>query len=216
VQYLDRHALAKLTEYVRLRDAPVEARATRSEEVELWLTVAYDRATDVARQAFVDLVQGVPGGWPWTAVTPVQVDLSDVSVQLVEDLERAPPALILILMRSSLDPDTADPTNYLGDGSEWEPLRHALITWTPDRIEAFMRDGIWSPVTTDADEPDTEPVDTSGPKSDAPETTDSKESPTPRPAPVIPMWKMWQTWALVGGVALAVGATTWHVAGRRG
>lgn len=215
MRHLDRHGLALLVEYAALIDASDEARAARSAEVEEWLTVAYDRASEAGRVAFVGLVKAGGGEWPWAAVTPIQVELSELQDELARAIDRAPPALVLLVLASTNEPEFTDPDNWLGDGDEWIPLRDALLSWAPETIESYMSTGTWSPpiIKVDAsDPPKSEPGSGSPGEGVEPGQTpggavppSQGPAPAPAPAPTLApsVWKSWQLWAAVGVAAAA-------------
>ena len=212
MRHLDRHGIALLVEYAELVDGAPGARASRSAELEQWLTVAYDRATEAGRVAFVELVNSSGGEWPWSAVTPIQVDLTELEDDLARAIDRAPPALVLLVLEGTKEPEFTDPDNWLGDGDEWIPLRDALLSWSPEVIESFMSKGIWSPSTVkvDASEPQGSDAGTGGEAPSGGE--DPKEdgggvftppAPGSGSSPASSVWKSWQLWTAVGVAAVA-------------
>ena len=211
MRHLDRHAIALLIEYAGLVvEGTVEARAARSAEVEQWLTIAYDRATQAGRTAFVELVKAGGGEWPWSAVTPIPVELSELSDDLARAIHRAPPAVVLVVLESTSEPEFIDPDNWLGDGDEWIPLRDALLSWAPETMERYMSTGAWSPpiIKTDASEPHTsEPAPGSGSSGEGikgGQRPGGIVPPTqPGSAPVPSVWRSWQLWTAVGVAAAA-------------
>jgi hypothetical protein len=212
MRYVDRHALSMLLSYVPLAEASPELRAARSSEVEKWLTVVYDRAPDEARKVFVELLGESSHQWPWSAVVPLQVDLAGLEDDVAGAIDRAPPALVLVLLEDTSEAEFLDPDNWIGDGEEWIPLRDALLSWSPETIESFMSKGIWSPpVNVDASEPQTDagagtgdmPAGGGSPPKEEP-GSGGPSQPVPSPSPSQrPIWKSWQLWAAVGVTAVA-------------
>jgi hypothetical protein len=212
MRHLDRHGIALLIEYGGLLEASAEARAARSAEVEEWLKVAYDRATEAGRVLFVELQGEASGEWPWNAVTPIQVDLSEQEDDVVRAIDRAPAALLLLVLRDTTEPEFTDPDNWVGDGVEWIPLRDALLSWDPETIESYMSTGIWSPpiIKTDASEPQKSDAGAGGtngggvtPGQETGGVTPPQPTPTPAPTVAPSVWRSWQLWAAVGVAAVA-------------
>ncbi len=206
MRYLDRHALAKIIEYERLADVDQEQRDLRSAEVEQWLTVAYDHASTEGRVAFVDLQKPAGVAWPWSAFETRTVDLSSFDDDLTKMIDRAPPVLLLVLLRDTTEPELTDPDNWLGDGDEWIPLRDALLSWAPKKIESYMNTGIWSPPAEniDANDAGTQGGSIDDQSDSAGDTRPEDSSPPVATPPEIPsVWKSWQLWTAVGVAVVA-------------
>ena len=225
MRHIDRHALAMLIEYEKLTSATPEIRAARSSDVENWLKIVHDRATEQGRKTFVDLVNSSGGEWPWSGVTPIQVDLAGLDDDLAAAIDRAPPALLLLVLQDTSEPELLDPDNWIGDGEEWIPLRDALLSWSPETIETFMNKGIWSPpVSVDASpsqsgaEPGADSgsadIPPAGGQEPAQEPSGTPTPPARAPTQATPsIWKSWQLWTSVG---VAVVATYGVMRVRRG
>ncbi|MGB1015585.1 MAG: hypothetical protein ACPG4T_15725 [Nannocystaceae bacterium] len=133
------------------------------QELRGWLHTLMDRASTIARSEFAAAVES--GEYPLNAVTPRgKPKLGGVSLAL----EKAPPALLLIL-NEALDPDLHDPNNEVPEDAE-EAVTQALMQWDPARIMVTFGDDGWRLAT--ASEP---PVNDSGP--------DPEDTPEPGPKP---------------------------------
>lgn len=232
MRYLDRHRLSLLARYSELAALAAGDRAPHTEAVALFVRVAFDQASLHGRALFVELTKAAPGAqWPWSAVTPVDVELESDD-DLIHDLRHAPPALVLLIARDTAEPELLDPGNWLGDG-DWTALKHGVTNWAPQTIEAFIDTSGWRTpdVLPVESEPLPEPIDdienTPSPafeerSADGP---GNGELDTPPPEPIAPvasppLWKSWEFWAAAGviglsawGLSTALGSVRAHKTG---
>ena len=217
MRYIDRHRLSLLARYVRLAAQAADERAPHAEAISLFVRVAFDQASLHGRELFVELTKATPGAeWPWSAVTPIDVQL-DSDDDLIRELAHVPPALVLLIARDTSEPELLDPGNWLGDG-DWTALKSSVTRWTPETFEAFIDATGWrSPDELPfRPEPLPEPIDDPPPRpEEKPDEREAVELDKPAPGlvattpPPTPLWKTWKFWTAAGVVGLSAwGLTT--------
>ena len=190
-----------------------------ADEVEEWLSIQFDASVQSGRDVFLSTVKASELEWPWSAITPVTVDWSSTGDELAGTVRKAPPALVLLLLRSVDNPELLGPDNYLDDEAAAGPLRAALEDWSPDVLKILAGEAGWSAELPTPQEPQEPQEPDSG---DAPPTTAPKDpgepqgQPTSTPpgeggkAPNRAWWQRWETWAAVGVVTAAVGTAAYY------
>lgn len=216
MRYLDRHRVELLLDYAGVGEG--DRTEALTEDVRVYVQIAYDQATDVARAAFVSVTEGIAGEWPWTAVVPINLEL-ETADEFLASVEYGPPAILLLLGRDVSEADSLDPDSILTDEIGESALADAIRRWETDAItEAIGPDG-WimlesqpaiqpDPDAPDepgneepdaTEEPDTDdtdgPEDDSDPPADAGPAIEFPQPPTP------PFWRRWEFVAGVAGAA---------------
>lgn len=151
--YIDRHSVEMLLKY---------SADSEPDEFELrkWLDVLVDRASVESREEFAAAV--TEGDYPINAVRPPSTPEGEISLAI----DRAPPALILIL-GEAVDPDITDLRNEVPEELE-ASLNTALATWDRPALVEMLEESGWK-VPQQPDKPDVQ----------APDVPDQ----TPDPAP---------------------------------
>ena len=125
---LDHHRVAALLELTRIAGSSEAERIASTNALETLLIALYTAATPVARERFLQRMEGVPAAEkPWAALRrqPAgQIALGPTT----------PPVVLLVLGQRDDDPDAAEDGNRLPDrdskaGEPWQPLYAALDRW---------------------------------------------------------------------------------------
>jgi len=229
VRYLDRHSVYQLVRYGEASSLDSDTRSESADEIEEWLSIQFDAAVQAGRDLFLSTVKASPLEWPWSAVTPVAVDWGVAGDDLAGSIREAPPALVLLVLRSVDNPELLGPESYLDDEDAAGPLRGALEDWSPSALKSLAGEAGWSselPTPEGQGEPnhgedgppptDPTPVEPAQPAghpagqpADLPadHPADQPEHPSPveeGSGPPRAWWQRWETWAAVGVTTAAV------------
>lgn len=215
--YLDRHAIAQLVAY---STGPREGEEL-AEQIEQWLTIRFDAATQEGRDLFATMVKAAASQWPWSAVEAAPVDWSEASDALASEVKRAPAALALLINQDTNSPELLDPANRLADGEAAGPLRAALVDWAPSVLAGAAEESGWAEVivmvpTNDQEDASEEPEPGSEPEVEpagdtTPPQPQNSDEGHPAALPPRAWWQRWEYWAAAGAATVAVvGASAYY------